>query len=503
MTSSFSTLALALLRRRAAERLSALDSKARPSVCFADPAEFAREVLGIELWDAQAAIARSVYQVERTAAKSGHKVGKSTVAATVALHWVSDPERRPGARVVMSSASARQVDGILWREIKRLYKRADKRGKALGGLLYKRADRGLQHEDGREIVGFSTDAAEKVAGYSGAHMLFIVDEASGVDARLFNAIEGNLAGGGALLLLSNPTQLSGEFFDAFHGKRSFYNTFSLSSADTPNARYPDNKSLHIPGLATAAWCADKLRLWGPEDPRYLVRVLGEFPRASASQAVPRDLAQAAQERYPETPSTGPLVVGLDPARNGGDAPSLALRRGLRLLPLVTLAAGDGERVAGAALAAIREARASEGVSPWEVVEVRVDPIGVGASPLDFLRAAESSGELIHVVEVNAAESAEESEEYANKRAELVFGVRDWLSKGGALPPDAELLEDLCSAEYAIDPRGRVKVEPKDKIKGRLGRSPDKGDAAALAIWEPRAAAYESARPAGPARRTPR
>ncbi len=35
--------------------------------------------------------------------------------------------------------------------------------------------------------------------------------------------------------------------------------------------------------------------------------------------------------------------------------------------------------------------------------------------------------------------------------------------------------------YAFDLRGRIKVEPKEKIKERLRRSPDRADALALAV----------------------
>ena len=35
--------------------------------------------------------------------------------------------------------------------------------------------------------------------------------------------------------------------------------------------------------------------------------------------------------------------------------------------------------------------------------------------------------------------------------------------------------------YAFDLRGRIKVEPKEKIKERLRRSPDRADALVLAV----------------------
>src|SRR5690349_7160537 len=71
----------------------------------------------------------------------------------------------------------------------------------------------------------------------------------------------------------------------------------------------------------------------------------------------------------------------------------------------------------------------------------------------------------------------------NKRAEMYWRMRDALDpKDGddiALPPDTELLADLCSARYEVSSAG-VKVEDKDEIKERIGRSPDIGEAVMMA-----------------------
>jgi len=74
----------------------------------------------------------------------------------------------------------------------------------------------------------------------------------------------------------------------------------------------------------------------------------------------------------------------------------------------------------------------------------------------------------------------------NLRAELYWMLRDALDPENnstiALPDDPELLRDLCSARYVPMAGGKVKVESKDEIKARIGRSPDKGDAVLLANY---------------------
>ena len=75
----------------------------------------------------------------------------------------------------------------------------------------------------------------------------------------------------------------------------------------------------------------------------------------------------------------------------------------------------------------------------------------------------------------------------NKRAEMYWKMRDALDPDYgddiALPPGNELLADLCSARYSITTAG-VLIEPKEKIKERIGRSPDIGEAVMMANLSP-------------------
>ncbi|MBA2226730.1 hypothetical protein [Thermogemmata fonticola] len=73
-------------------------------------------------------------------------------------------------------------------------------------------------------------------------------------------------------------------------------------------------------------------------------------------------------------------------------------------------------------------------------------------------------------------------------------LRSWLDPEGgpeetrlALPPDPDLARDLLAVRYALRAQG-ITVESKDDLRKRLGRSPDAGDAVALACWVPPRAA---------------
>lgn len=440
-------------------------------------------MLGLRLWSRQEEILCAAYESPRVAVRSGHKIGKSTSAVALGLWFTSDPVARPGARVVMTSSSARQVRTILWRELRRLYRPVRER---IGGELHKVPDAGLVWDDGREILGFSTDEPEKMAGVSGAHVLFIVDEASGVPEEIFEAIEGNRAGGARLVLFSNPTRTSGTFFDAFNSKRQFWRGLKVSSEEAAAVTPP------IPGLATRAWVQEKAEEWGRESPIFQVRCGGNFPEQGECAVIALAAVEAARERHDarETDANGTLDVGVDVARFGDDETVVALRRGAHAFPLRTIVNGDGPDTAGRVLEAVAKARRGD-----EPVRINVDVIGVGASVFDALWRTAPKG--IEVVAVNVAENAtsrgpDGEEKYARLRDQLWFSLRDWLREGGELPDDGKLEAELLAPEYAFDSRGRYVVESKDETKKKLGRSPDRADALALAVYAPTTATQTSA-----------
>jgi hypothetical protein len=114
----------------------------------------------------------------------------------------------------------------------------------------------------------------------------------------------------------------------------------------------------------------------------------------------------------------------------------------------------------------------------------VDVVGVGTSVYDHLR-----GHANNVVSINGAEKSHATDKsgelrFANLRAELWWRLREALDPANGfelcLPPDRELLADLCAPKWSLAYRG-ILVEAKDELMKRIGRSPDKGDAVAYAL----------------------
>jgi phage terminase large subunit len=435
-----------------------------------DPVAFAQEKLGLRIWDRQAEILLECAKRLRVAVRSGHKIGKSTAAAVLALWFVYCFK---GARVVMTSSTDRQVRRILWREVRRLY--ASLRGE-FGVDIALAPDTGLQLPDGREIVGFSTKEPERIAGFSGENLLFIVDEASGVPEPIFEAIEGNRAGGARLVLFSNPTNTSGYFFEAFTTKCEFWSP--ERNGRLIHVSSEEAAAVKIPGLATQAWIDEKVDEWGVESPLFQVRVKGNFPTQADNAVIGLQLVEAAHARWEadaEEPDA-PLELGVDVARYGDDDSVITARRGLYVWPPVVIHGQDTIQIAGKVLEIARARR-----RPREKVRVKVDGIGVGAGVVDQLKQHRTE---VDVLDINVAERATD-DTYARLRDQIWFAIRDWLKEGGAMPEDARLDAELVAPTYSFDPQGRIKVESKDETKKRLKRSPDRADSLGLAIYSPR------------------
>jgi phage terminase large subunit len=445
------------------------------------PELFFREALHVEPWERQIAIANSVDQNSRTAVRSSQKIGKSAACAWVALWWAFT---RLGGRVVLTAPAEHQVKNILWPEVRRALLPnpafPDRPRLIEPDWIALDPRTGLRLPGERGVFCVTTNEPEKLAGLSGKNLLMIVDEGSGYPEELWAPIFGNMAGGGKLLTTGNPTQTSGPFFEAFHEKSDFWNTLHVSSYDTPNVLAGREV---IPGLATREWCEERKLEWGEDSADYQVRVLGNFPSQGSNAIVSLAKYEAAAKRWSgDDVSPGVLDIGVDVARFGDDESVIACRFGTIGWIDARLSSFDGTQVAAAVANTIKERRA-EG----HRVRVKIDEIGYGASVLDRLNELEAKGELgtdVEVYGVNVAKVSDDEETFHALRDQLWFGIASWLETA-QFEHDAKVKAELLGAQYFFDARGRRQVEPKEKMKKRIGRSPDGADALALAVYQAR------------------
>jgi len=411
------------------------------------------------------------------------------------------------------------VDQILWRELRMMRSRSgrcvDCKRKDPEGLLIPRpcehsamiegeqgelARTGLKSADFREVVGFTAREAEAVAGISGRNLLYLLDEASGIDDPIFEAIEGNRAGGARIVMFSNGTRNEGEFYEAFNSKSRLYFTMRISSEESPNVT--EGREV-IPGLATREWIEEKKIEWGEDSPMYRVRIKGEHAVGEDAKIFSIHTISTAEARWADTPEAGRLFIGLDPAGESGtgDDTAISARRGLKQIVLRTARGLNDEGHTVLLLALIAELKV-----PRETPVVVLDREGsIGSALASHLRAylATLDPPPFELVTVRASDKAQrQAHIYDRMRDELAANLYQWCRDGGAILTDAKLAKEMHAPEWAQGINGRLKMTPKDKLKKVLGRSPDRFDALALSVWEPLSLYEDAPQPPQPTAAAP-
>ncbi len=258
------------------------------------------------------------------------------------------------------------------------------------------------------------------------------------------------------------------FIGTPHGQNQFYEIYQ--------------KALVTDGWYCACYRADETGILSDEElaaireeiepEEYRQEMLCDFTASNFNVLIPIDLIGASVTKYvePSDYKLAPLVFGVDVARFGNDSSCLCKRKGKVVYPLQRFKGLDNMTLASQ-IAFI----ASE-----EQPDAIFIDAGRGEGVIDRLRQLG----IRNVVEVNFGSSARDNERYMNKRAEMWTGVRNFLREGGSLPDDVDLKTELSAVEYSITEQGKMKLESKEKIKEKIGRSTDGADSLALTFAHP-------------------
>ncbi len=246
-----------------------------------------------------------------------------------------------------------------------------------------------------------------------------------------------------------------------------------------------------PYLRETGYMAHLQGLWEPLRSQLLYGDMRVGRQDDAWQVIPTAWVKAAQERWKATPCPiGVLhrklsALGVDVAHGGADSTAISARWGEWFAPTKKYQGAVTDTGRKAAHLVLREHR--------DDAPCNVDAIGYGASCQECLE--ETLGRKS--VAVNVSETTnlyDRSRKYrlTNLRAAMYWRLREALDPEHGdnlcLPPEAEMLADLCAPRYSVRASGIV-VEAKEDLKRRIGRSPDVGDAVCLAhldlspVWE--------------------
>jgi phage terminase large subunit len=181
-----------------------------------------------------------------------------------------------------------------------------------------------------------------------------------------------------------------------------------------------------------------------------------------------DLEEA---RLRDLDGSGSLIAGVDVAGPGEDETAVYLRQGEAIVDLFTTRLPDARGPVLEFLAPFRHTG---------LTAVNVDSAGLGYY---LARHLADAGYTVRDVNVGASPTtAAGRERYSNLKAELYWALRERFAAGeiGNLT-DRTTLGQLAGLKYEHDPRGKLKIEGKERARARGVRSPDRAEALMLAF----------------------
>ena len=496
-----------------------------------DPAGFAAHIWpGFQLADYQREILESVRDNNQTYVFSGHKMGKSLVAAMAALWFFTT---RSPATVLVISASEQPLEQVMWAELRRLLTQASEK---LPFVEHKLRLRLPETEGSRrflprhELIGCAADQPESLQGRNLPRqagglptVLVVCEEASAIPDRF---VESLLPQAHRWLAIGNPLCIDGWFYngcragDQQHPQepgRLLRRVRHLSPEESPNVAhsramdqrgearpYPDL----VPGLLTRQEFDEWNTLW--DERRKRTRLFGLLPDEADQRLFPPewlDLAQRLGERLCDKKDWPgrPYSLGIDVSSGGGDLTAWVVLGRWGVRHVFAKPTPNTAEITGRTIRLMRKFDISDRA-------VAFDAGGGGKQIADVLRDKGYE----NVIDVQFGAKANDPAKYRNRRAELYGELRAALEPNDglramlktccgewprsvrfvALPPtDSLLLEDLAVLPLLYDGEGRLRLPPKDQSRAKLsgqtettvrellhGRSPDRGDALVLAYY---------------------
>lgn len=195
--------------------------------------------------------------------------------------------------------------------------------------------------------------------------------------------------------------------------------------------------------------------------------LGEYLDTSITSLVNNVKIGDDSIAYPDDP----VIVGVDIAMEGGDRTCFCIRKGRKILDLMSFEVMDRETL-------VHELKIIS--VKYKPSRINVDSTGHGAWVPQML---EGSGILVHGV--NFSENAIKDDKYHNRRTELCGEATEFFKQGGMIPSRfGELALEIEASHYTIDNKSRFQLLPKLKTKKQIGKSPDLADAFYLSLYDP-------------------
>lgn len=401
----------------------------------------------------------------------------SRLSATLVNWWV-DTHPVDDTTVVTTATNWKQVRNVLWKEIPRVKADAGVGGKVNADATWKIGDR-------QDPIAFGMKPDDKdESGFQGVHdqyVLVIMDEAGGISKEIFTAADAITTNKYArILAIANPNDPScymGEVYNReikLKPEERSWNIIQFGAYDTPNFTGEVVPVEVATRLVQKSWVEARKKEWGEDDPRFVARVLGQFPAVSDDGLFNMGRVMQSMEVYSSSePDEGmPVTIGVDVARYGSDSSVVVSNQGGYIKILGRYQGMNGPELARK----VGELATNVGAS-----EVRIDGIGVGVSVLDHIENHLPPD--VTVIAIHGNSKSADSTQWYNYRAAMYCQFAKAVADGRVqLPDDDELHKEIASIKYEY--RGSaILIESKENMRKRKVKSPDTLDAVIYAFQD--------------------
>lgn len=194
--------------------------------------------------------------------------------------------------------------------------------------------------------------------------------------------------------------------------------------------------------------------------------LGEPLSQNEKSIISRDQILKAMNRIVQ--GDGQEIVGVDVARMGNDRTVMWKRKGLKTIDNKTYTKLRTTEICD---------RIELFVDFNKDVVIKIDDTGVGGGVTD-----EMMKRGYRVIAINFGGSPHDNDKYPNWISEAWFYMTTILDEA-ELPMNSDLLMELSTRSWAMDSKGKRRVESKNEYKKRGFRSPDLADACIICYYE--------------------
>lgn len=445
-----------------------------------DRVGFATEFMGHDMSAQQREVLKAMDRDgARVSVASGHGTGKSFLAGDLVIHHMIchvEPE------LILTANNIDQVRRVVFKYVSKAWALTCSRHPWLKKYFTITSENFYCNEFKKSWYTVAKtvpkDRPEGIAGAHNKNLMFIVDEAAGVPDEVLSVIKGALSeDNNKLLLFSQPTRNTGEFYDSHHSKKKL-------DPDDPNdsgyisIRMNSEESKYV----TVKAIREYIKSYGGTDtPEYQIKVKGLFSDQLEGFLISRRLSEKAQSNKVQLPEEWGTVLVADVG--GGverDSSTLAAFKiggyfdervvepiWVKEMPKTMAADEFGHEIYEASL-------------EFDNCSIAVDAVGIG---LQTCQVLDRKGVAVQRIMWGApCHSQAHKDRFINERAYCYVSLRDGLmSSRVKLDGSKQIVEQASRIPYRLNERGQYQMTSKEQMRSMGIKSPDWADLYAMAM----------------------